>query len=100
MPKFIGKSIEGSIRVEDNASDIDLKKVRITYSQAKLLPTNCVFCSLCTTDKGGRGTYAKRWYRWFASPWEILTNEETTKKMRRRAIDLLEKLGEKNWPRY
>ena len=65
MPQFIGKSIKGCERIdEDNAWDVD-GYVAITYSQAIKLDPSDLLCSLDTTDKGGPRRMAKRWYRWF-----------------------------------
>lgn len=84
MPKLIGNVIHGAVQIENNAK-ANANRIRITYSQAaKLAPTQ-VICSLDTTDRGGKGSYAKRWYRWFASPSAIAMSPNSTRNMRARA---------------
>lgn len=56
MPKLIGNSIPGATQIEDNASPEEL--VKLSYSQARLLPVVDVVCSLDTTDRGSKGSYA------------------------------------------
>lgn len=86
MPKFIGNKIAGAEQIEDNAKETPTR-VRITYVQAKKLPPSAVMCSLDTTDRGSKGSYAKRWYRWFADPSAIHMSPHATVKTRRRAIN-------------
>lgn len=84
MPKFIGNSIPGSLEIEANAgenSGTAAGLVRITYAQARMLPPAFVRCSLDTTDRGGRKSLAKRWYRWFVSAAAIVTSPRATSKM-------------------
>lgn len=85
MPKFIGNRIEGATHLPQFNASTPRGHVRLSYSQAALLPPDYVVCSLDTTDRGGRGSYAKRWYRWFASADHILACERSTKLMRLRA---------------
>jgi hypothetical protein len=85
MPKMIGNSIEGAARIQDNAPAAGHERVRLSYSQAILLPAGDVVCSLDTTDKGSPGRKAKRWYRWYASAAAILASPRSTKIMRERA---------------
>ncbi len=100
MPKFIGRTIPGSKRIGDNAmlsakGDVSATDesvylsssvyVRLSYSQAAMLPPGEVLCSLDTTDRGGRNSYAKRWYRWFALASDIITAEHVTDNMLRKA---------------
>jgi hypothetical protein len=89
MPKFIGRTIPGCQNLPDNFDNFESGSqtgmVRISYSQARLLPPDVVFASLDTTDKGGRRSYAKRWNRWFAKPESILSCEKSTKNMRKSA---------------
>lgn len=80
MPKFIGRVIMGAVQIENNSGGPGL--VRLAYAQAVKLPPESVFCSLDTTDRGGKGSYAKRWYRWFATPEAILACEHSTLTMR------------------
>lgn len=92
MPKFIGKNIPNALELGDNATEASASKhagtslVRITYAQAVLLPAVEVRKSLDTTDSGSRGTYAKRWYRWFAPRAVILACSSSTASMLRRAV--------------
>lgn len=94
MPKFVGQSIPGTLHAEDNATCGPRgslpNHVRLSYSQIKILadsigPGNLV-ASLDTSDKGGRGSYAKRWFRWFAYYRDVLTCEQSTPKMRAAAL--------------
>lgn len=84
MPKFIGAKIEGSIRIEDNAR-LPTNHLKLSYSQAKLLSPSKVVCSLNTSDKGGKGSFAKRWYNWYALIDDIVACEKATKLMKDRA---------------
>ena len=86
MPKMIGKRIAGAIRIDNNATEEATGLVRLAYRQAIKLPVESIICSLDTTDRGGRHSYAKRWYRWFASPSAILNCENSTAAMKARAI--------------
>lgn len=89
MPKLIGRTIPGSIRISDNAK-AGPGVVRIRYAQAKLLPCERVMCSLDTTDRGGPGRVAKRWFRWFATAAHILECQESTIAMREAAHEAIE----------
>jgi hypothetical protein len=84
MPKFVGQTIPGSSRIEDNMLPSS-KRVKLTYSQARLMPPSHVMCSLDTTDRGSRGSLAKRWYIWYATPQAILTCPHSTANMMARA---------------
>lgn len=84
-PKFVGEDIPGAQEIEDNANADYPTRIHLTYSQAKRLPSYMVMKSLDTTDRGSRGTYAKRWYRWFASADSILNSDRSTKNMLERA---------------
>lgn len=94
MPKFVGQSIPGMIHVEDNATCGPRgslpNHVRLSYSQIKILADNIgsdnLVASLDTSDKGGRGACAKRWFRWFAYYRDVLTCEQSTPKMRAAAL--------------
>lgn len=68
MPKFIGRTIPGSRELPEGA-----RALRLSYSQAIKLPATEVYRILDTSDRGGKGSYAKRWYRWYASPEAILS---------------------------
>jgi hypothetical protein len=87
MPKFIGRTISGAKHIEPNSRRVDY--VRLSYSQAKLLSPEHIFCSLDTSDKGSRGSYAKRWYRWYAAPEIIIESSNSTVKMIERAVNCL-----------
>lgn len=84
MPKFIGNAISGATEIQANAATPP-GHVRLSYSQAALLPAQQIVCSLDTTDRGGRRTYAKRWFRWFASSDHVLACPRATRLMRLRA---------------
>lgn len=84
MPKFIGRTIAGANEISENvtagygdASHL----VRLTYAQAIRLPASHVLCSMDTTDRGGRHSLAKRWYRWLAEPEAIISCVGSTPKM-------------------
>lgn len=81
MPKMIGNRIDGASEIEANAL-ASPGRIRLSYSQAKLLPAGDVMASLDTTDRGAARTRAKRWYRWFASPEAIERCPRSTKRMR------------------
>ena len=85
MPKFIGNMIEGTTPIQDNAQD-GPGRVRLTYAQAKRLPAASVMHSRDTTDSGFRGSYAKRWYRWFAHPADIVFGKRGTPNMLHRVL--------------
>ncbi len=84
MPKFIGNNRQGVAIIHDNAQEA-ADRVRLTYSQQRLLPASNVVCSLDTTDRGSASSYAKRWYRWFASPAAINDCRRSTRNMLDRA---------------
>ncbi len=88
MPQFIGSQIIDAICIEDNAIT-PLNYIRLTYSQAILLPPNLILKSLNTTDKGSKGNYAKRWYNWFGNINDILLCNKSTKLMRSNASKYL-----------
>ena len=88
MPKFIGRQISNAIQIQDNAGENSCR-VKLSYSQIKLLPHWLVICSLDTTDKGSKGSYAKRWFRWFASPSAILASSKSTENMLEKARKML-----------
>lgn len=84
MPKFIGRTIPGSVEIHKNAKEAP-GRMKLAYSQAKLLEPERVMCSLDTTDRGGINSLAKRWYRWFAAPEYIAMHPNSTEKMKQRA---------------
>lgn len=87
MPKFVGSKLPDMTlctRLEDNART-PIGYVRLTYSQARLLPPIEIAYSLDTTDRGSRGSYAKRWYRWFALAAAVRASDRATPKMREAA---------------
>lgn len=84
MPKFIGQTAPaGSLR-NDNAASCGL--VQLTYSQMRLLEPCEVFYALDTTDRGGPGRMAKRWYKWYATTDAILACPRCTPAMCRRVV--------------
>jgi hypothetical protein len=88
MPKFIGRTIDNSVHIDD----YDTSKgplVCLSYSQAVLLPAEEVYWSLNTTDRGGPKSYAKRWNNWFASAYAIFACPHSTCKMREAALRAL-----------
>jgi hypothetical protein len=85
MPKFVGHSLRSlnAVQVEDNAPELAPARIRLSYSQARLLAA-CgmrVEASLDTTDRGGIRSYAKRWYRWFAAAGDIAACPRSTDNM-------------------
>ena len=80
MPKFIGNVIEGAVQIHDNCSP-SKERIKLSFSQAILLPAKEIMCSLNTSDKGSKGSYAKRWYEWFALPETILKSPQSTQSM-------------------
>lgn len=88
MPKFIGHDVpyghKHVLELEDN-DDGGAGLVRLTYSQACLMPDGTVLRSLDTTDRGSVRCYAKRWYRWYAPADAVLANPRSTPAMRARA---------------
>jgi hypothetical protein len=65
MPKFVGRDIEGVARTEDMAHlDVPQGYCVVVYSQAKKLNPCDLLKSLDTRDRGSRGSFAKRWWRW------------------------------------
>lgn len=92
MPKFIGQEIPGSRPLlHDNATEASTGLVKLTFLQASLLSAESVWYSLDTTDGGGPGILAKRWYRWFASREAIRNCPRSTHRMRWRAMSRTEK---------
>ncbi len=78
MPKFIGNTIPGSRDLDDApAGDV----VRLSYSQAVLLPASDVYHVLDTSDRGSRRSLAKRWYRWYSAVEAIESCDRSTRKM-------------------
>lgn len=93
MPKFVGRTI-GGVKVIQNNAPQTKDRMKVSYSQAKLMPPNQVVCSLDTTDRGGKKTLAKRWYRWFVKPEDVLNNKNSTKAMIEKAKSHIEKYKE------
>lgn len=89
MPRFIGCAPpEGAqdIATEDipNAG----KLVKLTYSQMRLMDPADVYYVLDTSDRGGKGRYSKRWYRWYSTRVAIESNPRSTPCMKKRAATL------------
>lgn len=86
MPRFIGNSAPANARqIQDNAQTAMGCHVRLTYAQVRLLPPGQVIVSLDTSDKGSAGRRAKRWWRWFADPRDVLSNPDSTPNMVKRS---------------
>lgn len=87
MPKFIGCAPpEGArdlatVSISPGMSPL----IKLTYSQMRLMDPAQVFYVLDTSDHGGKGRYAKRWYRWYATRAAIETNAKATPSMKVRA---------------
>ena len=81
MPKFIGNDARPETKHIHTDAMQTGERVRLTYAQQKLLPAAAVTCSLDTSDRGSKGSYAKRWYRWFASPDAINSCTRATQSM-------------------
>ena len=85
MPKLIGhRPTEEMTVLEENANPADM--VKLTWSQACLMPAAEIWASKDTTDKGSRGHKAKRWYRWYAYPASIMNNPRSTASMKAKAV--------------
>lgn len=82
---MIGRWIAGAHEIASNAVGGTADLVRLSYAQAKLLPAEVVRASLDTTDRGSKGSLAKRWYRWFAAADAIDACARSTPAMRARA---------------
>lgn len=87
MPRFIGCAPPEGARdlatatISPGMSPL----VRLTYSQMRLMPHHTVFYRLDTSDRGGKGRYAKRWYRWYSTRVAIESNANATPSMKKRA---------------
>ena len=96
MPKFVGRNARFESRqIQDNAFSVPGKRVCLTYSQQRLLPAYLVDYSLNTSDRGSKGSYAKRWYNWFAHPCVVLCCASSTPAMKRRAEKNLRRVENK-----
>lgn len=82
MPNMIGHSPRPATTI---ALSRPAGAIRLSYSQQIRLPADRVVAVLDTSDKGGRGRKAKRWYRWFAMPADIRAAERATPQMLARA---------------
>lgn len=85
MPKFVGNTIEGSRHLAAAPKDATL--VKLSYSQAVKLSATEIYYELDTSDRGSRGTLAKRWQRWYATVEAIESCAASTAKMRASARD-------------
>lgn len=87
MPRFIGCAPpEGArdlaaVSISPGMSPL----VKLTYSQMRLMDPHTVMYVLDTSDRGGKGRYAKRWYRWYATRVAIALNPRSTLSMKMRA---------------
>jgi hypothetical protein len=83
MPKFIGNERrEGTSYLNSNPIE---NPVQLTYVQQALLPAESIRVEVNCNDRGSRGRKAKRWFVWYASASEIISNPAATKNMRLRA---------------
>ena len=97
MPKYIGTRIDGA-DYEERFNR--LSYVPLTYSQAMLMPANQVYALYNTSDRGYRGTLAKRWHNWYAKPADVSLNPRSTPNMRLRATNRLRSLAWRNGGYY
>lgn len=83
MPKFVGRRARaGTEQIQDNAGiDSVPGFVRLTYTQQLKLAPEDVVVSLDTTDRGSKGSYAKRWWRWFGRIEAVLACPDATSSM-------------------
>ncbi len=67
MPKFIGNKIGGATHLDPNFTPKSAEWVCLNYAQACLAKRNGVeiYASLNTTDRGSKGSFAKRWNNWW-----------------------------------
>jgi hypothetical protein len=84
VPKFIGNTIRGSLDLHEHESPEEL--MSLSYSQARLLPPADVYYRLNTSDRGSRGSLAKRWHDWYSTVSAILACSDSTRKMRTGAL--------------
>jgi hypothetical protein len=84
MPKFVGNIIKGA-RPLSECPDDAYPLCRLTYAQCRLLRPEDVFYDLDTSDRGGPGRVAKRWYNWYAPVVVVLENSRSTTSMKDRA---------------
>ena len=88
MPKLIGNSPPVGAVLLDNNIDSVKGYVRVSWHQMDYalrvmgLEPERLRVSLDTTDKGSKGSLAKRWYRWFL-PLDVA--KKGTPAMQRRA---------------
>lgn len=93
MPKFIGTNYEAKIVQKYDVLD-DEPYIRLTASQVKMLLQKYkpsiigLVKELDTTDKGGKHSYAKRWWRYYIPATTILCISGT-KNMKERAYNAL-----------
>lgn len=88
MPKFIGREARPeSTKVEVPPAGA----VKLSYAQQKLLPPETVLYVVNTSDRGGAGRLAKRWYNWYVYPHAILNHVQSTVSMRRKAARVVQR---------
>jgi hypothetical protein len=76
--KFVGRSKRtGTLEGLEGLA----RPVRLSWSQQRLLPADSVRVVLDTSDRGGPGRYAKRWWKWYADADTILDNPSATDRM-------------------
>jgi hypothetical protein len=87
MPKFIGHYAHVQNRETSVLSREESRRlIKLSYQQKSLLPQDHVFYVMDTSDRGSRGTLAKRWNRWYAMPENIVNSKQATIKMRAKAL--------------
>lgn len=86
MPRFIGCTPpQGAQGIATEDIPNTGKLVKLTYSQMRLMDPTDVYYVLDTSDRGGPGLMAKRWYRWYATRAAIALNPRSTPSMKKRA---------------
>ena len=78
MPRFIGQRLTSAVRIEEWETP---GLVKLTFRQARIVLPGKVFCTLNTSDKGGKGTMAKRWFNWWADADTICDCPASTPRM-------------------
>ena len=82
MPKLIGHFPHIKNRPARLLPTNEVKRlVKLSYSQKCLIPQDQIFYIFDTSDRGSKGTLAKRWYRWYALPESIAHAKYATKNM-------------------
>jgi hypothetical protein len=87
MPKLIGHAPVKEDRPFEDAPD-DRVIVRLTWPQAVRVRKHGgqVYYDLNTSDRGGPGRLAKRWYEWYATVQDVLRAQPTESMLERAAF--------------